>query len=439
MTTSPLPATVPAYDLAPLLPVLAIGGALTLLAVAWQWRRHRHAGAGAWIRALTVLALVLTFDLILFGAFTRLSDSGLGCPDWPGCYGTASPVGATAHIDAAQTAQPTGPVSHGKAWIEMIHRYLATAVGGLILLLTGVSWWRAWRDRARAWRDRARARPDRARPSATRARDTVLPKAGPSPPSPWWSTATLAWVCLQGAFGAWTVTLKLYPAIVTAHLLGGFGLLVLLALQHDRHRHHGRHRPLPTTMSRGLFLATVAVTGLAVLQASLGGWVSTNYAVLACRDFPTCQGSWWPAMDFAGGFVLRRGLGLAADGGYLPYAALTAIHMAHRMAAGVLLSALVLLAWRLRATGDPSLRRWSLALASVAGWQLLTGLGNVVLGWPVIAALAHTGGAAVLLTLLAVLISRAEVRSRLPDRSPVAEAMALGTARPPAGRLPLAP
>ena len=419
MTPSPLSAVVPAYDLAPLLPVLSIGGALALLGVAWQWRRHRHAGAAAWIRALTVLTLILTFDLILFGAYTRLSDSGLGCPDWPGCYGTASPVGAARHIDAAQSASPTGPVSRGKAWIEMIHRYLATAVGGLILLLTAISWWRGRGGQRRGNAARLAGKPSSA--------------LGPPPPSPWWSTATLVWVCLQGAFGAWTVTWKLYPAIVTAHLLGGFGLLILLALQHDRYR----RRSLPTTPSRGVFLATVAVLVLAVLQAALGGWVSTNYAVLACRDFPTCQGSYWPAMDFAGGFVLRRPLGLDAEGGYLPFAALTAIHMAHRMAAGVLLGALALLAWRLAATGDPSLRRWSLALAAVAAWQLLTGLGNVVLGWPVVAALAHTGGAATLVTLLAVLLSRSRVRSGAPHRSPAA--MALRAERQPAGHLPLVP
>lgn len=437
MTAAPV-AAVPAYDLAPLLPVLLIGALLALAAVAWRWRRERGSGVGARLRALTALTLFLTFDLILFGAYTRLTDSGLGCPDWPGCYGTASPIGAAAPIEAAQSALPTGPVSHGKAWIEMIHRYLATAVGAMILLLTALSWWQARRARRRVgagFVDDDPADSDPGGPSAD--------------PSPWWSTATLAWVCLQGAFGAWTVTLKLYPAVVTAHLLGGFGLAVLLALQHDRQR----RRPLPTTMSRGLFVATLAVAALAVLQAALGGWVSTNYAVLACRDLPTCQGSFWPPMDFANGFTLRRGLGLTAAGDYLSFAALTAIHVGHRIGAGVLFVAVSLLVWRLRATRDPALARWSLAIGATVAWQLLTGLGNVVLGWPVAAALAHTGGAAVLITLLAVLAARVQVRSRTQAQVPMPvqvnvrrgetaaaqPAMALRPSRRPDGRLHGAP
>jgi cytochrome c oxidase assembly protein subunit 15 len=271
---------------------------------------------------------------------------------------------------------PSGPVTHGKAWIEMTHRYLATGVGALITLLVVLSWIEARRGRAHV--------------------------------SPWWATATLAWVCLQGAFGALTVTMKLYPLVVTAHLLGGIGLLVLLAIQGQAYVRE------PLALPRRLRAGVIAVAVLALLQIALGGWVSTNYAVLACRDFPTCQGSWWPSMDFAHGFTLLRELGAGADGGFLPFAALTAIHYVHRLAAYVVLAALAGLAWRLHASGVPALRRWGLALGGVALWQFASGLGNVLFGWPLAAALAHTGGAAVLATLLAVLLTRAsQARARV--------------------------
>jgi cytochrome c oxidase assembly protein subunit 15 len=357
------------YNLSPLLVLALLSLVLGAVPLAWIWFRHRHAAPGVRLRALTVLTMFLTFDLIVFGAFTRLTDSGLGCPDWPGCYGSASPLGAHADIQAAQTALPTGPVTHGKAWVEMVHRYLATVVGVLIIALTIASWRAARRGRA------------------------VL--------SPWWATATLVWVCLQGAFGALTVTMKLYPAIVTAHLLGGLALLVLLAVQSQAHV----RAPLP--LSRGTHRAVWVVFALSVLQVALGGWVSTNYAVLACSDFPTCQGQWWPTMDFEHGFAVLRELGVGIDGGYLPFAALTAIHFTHRVGALVVFAAMAWLAWCLYASREPMLRRWALALVAVAVWQLASGLSNVVLGWPLVAALAHTAGAAALIALLAVMLARA--------------------------------
>jgi cytochrome c oxidase assembly protein subunit 15 len=363
-----MPSMAPLVDLSPLLQLLLLGTVLGAGPLAWVWLRHRRASPGVRLRALTLLTLFLTFDLVLFGAFTRLTDSGLGCPDWPGCYGSASPLGARAHIDAAQTAMPSGPVTHGKAWIEMVHRYLASAVGLLILVLAVASWREARRN--------------------------------PQAVSPWWATLSLVWVCLQGAFGALTVTMKLYPAIVTLHLLGGIGLLALLAAQGEV------YRPRPLALPTGLRRAVLLLFALSVLQVALGGWVSTNYAVLACRDFPTCQGSWWPPMDFEQGFTLRRALGLGKDGGYLPFAALTAIHMVHRLGALVVFGVLGGVAWWLWAMGAGPARRWAQALAAVALWQLASGLSNVVLGWPLLAAVAHTGGAAVLISLLAVLWMR---------------------------------
>ena len=391
LNTSPAP-----YDLAPLLPILLLGALLALGPITWLWLRHRDVSPSARLRALTVMTLFLTFDLVLFGAFTRLTDSGLGCPDWPGCYGSASPVGAAGDIHAAQSALPSGPVTHAKAWIEMTHRYLATGVGGLIALLAVLSWV-GHRKRA------------------------SFAKGGPAP-SPWWATATLVWVCMQGAFGALTVTLKLYPAIVTLHLLGALGLLGLLAVQSQG---YGRK---PLQMPRSLFVGTLVVAGLSAVQIALGGWVSTNYAVLACSEFPGCQGSLWPEMDFAHGFTVLRELGAGKDGGYLPFAALTAIHYTHRLGAYVVLLGTALLAWRLHATAQPALRRWAFAIGSVAVWQLATGLSNVVLGWPLIAAVAHTGGAAALVVLLSVLITRCLQAGPQTGASTVAKALPAGLA-----------
>lgn len=370
----------PLYDLAPLARLMLLGVVIALGPLAWVWLRNRRSSPMRRLQALTVLTLFLTFDLVLFGAFTRLTDSGLGCPDWPGCYGNASPVGARAEISAAQEAMPTGPVTHGKAWVEMIHRYLATGVGVLIIVLTVTS----WLQHRRARRGLAEA----------------------PPISPWWATFTLFWVCLQGAFGALTVTMKLSPAIVTLHLIGGLVLLALLCVQAVRHTQWAQSK-LPVRLSPALRSGLVWTGILVALQVVLGGWVSTNYAVLACTTFPTCQGSWWPAMDFAQGFQVWRKLGMLQDGSHISFAGLTAIHYVHRLMAYVVLAALLALVWRLRkAAVLPVPARWLLALTLA---QLVTGLSNVVLGWPLVAAVLHTGGAAALVVVLtwALVSSRA--------------------------------
>lgn len=367
------------YNFNPLLLLAALCLLLGAVPLGWIWFRHRHASPAVRLRALTFFTLFLTFDLVVFGAFTRLTDSGLGCPDWPGCYGSASPLGAHADIHAAQTAMPTGPVTHGKAWVEMIHRYLAAVVGLLITVVFVAAWFITFKAIIIGWWTKCHQSP------------SVLP---------WWPTVTLVWVCLQGAFGALTVTMKLYPAIVTAHLLGGLGLLVLLAIQSQAYER------APLRLSRGVQLGVWAVFVLSVLQITLGGWVSTNYAVLACTDFPTCQGHWWPEMDFDHGFTVLRELGAGKDGGFLPFAALTAIHYTHRIGAAVVFAAMLLLAWRLCASHETAQRRWGAALVAVAVWQFASGLSNVVLGWPLVAALAHTAGAAALITLLAVMLAR---------------------------------
>ena len=391
-------------DLHPLLRLALLAAAVAWLPLSRWWLRQRGATLTTRLAALTALTLFLTFDLIVFGAFTRLSDSGLGCPDWPGCYGQASPLGAQADIHAAMSTLPSGPVTTAKAWIEMVHRYLAMTVGLLIAVAAAISW---------------------------RARASL-------PHSAWWATLTLGWVLVQGLFGKYTVTLKLYPAIVTLHLLGAMLLLALLVLQHESFRK--RPQPVATgpqrSVAAGVSLprtvsaaAVAAVLGTVTLQIALGGWVSTNYAVLACTGFPACSGQWWPAMDAAQGFTLLRELGRAGHGAYLNFDALVAIHMAHRLFALVALAVLVWLVQRLWRQPGAQARSYALALLALLLWQAASGLSNVVLGWPMVAALAHSAGAAALVVVLTSLWARlradaAVLRPALDDAATVATAAA---------------
>lgn len=380
------------YDLRPVAWLLAVGVLLALGPLLWVWRRSAGHGAARRLHVLTVLTLFLTFDLTLFGAFTRLTDSGLGCPDWPGCYGNASPFGAHHDIATAEAAQPTGPVTHSKAWVEMVHRYLAMGVGFLILTLAVSTW-------------------------VARRRQRHAEHAGERPLSAWWPAATLVWVCLQGAFGALTVTWKLYPAIVTLHLLGAVVLLALLCIQAVRYRQAAAERQA-TAIPSALRTLLIVVTALLVLQIALGGWVSTNYAVLACTQFPTCQDSWWPPMNFAQGFHLWRSLGEGADGAPIDFAALTAIHYVHRLMAYLVFVAIGLLVWQLRRVAP--LRPQARWLAGLTLLQLASGLGNVLLGWPLAAAVLHTGGAAA----LAVVLTWTLCESRRAQRAVPADAPA---------------
>ena len=351
------------YNLSPALRLMIMGMIVAIGPLAWVWLKSRHESAARRLRVLTLVTLFLTFDLVMFGAFTRLTDSGLGCPDWPGCYGHASPLGATQQISTAQAAMPTGPVTHPKAWIEMIHRYLATGVGVLILTLAITSWLERKKIKL----------------------------------SPWWPTFTLLWVCLQGAFGALTVTMKLFPVIVTLHLLGGMVLLALLKVQGVRYAQAQSEQstvPLQTA-TRWLIVATFS---LLWLQIALGGWVSTNYAVLACTEFPACQNSMWPAMNFSEGFTLWRELGAGRNGDNISFQALTAIHYVHRLSAYIVFAAMLVLAARLYKV--QALRGSAMWLLGLAVLQVATGLGNVLLGWPLAAAVMHTGGAAALVIVL---------------------------------------
>ena len=317
-------------------------------------------------KKLAWVTVFFTFDLIVFGAFTRLTDSGLGCPDWPGCYGEANPFLAHSEIRSAETLMPTGPVTVFKAWIEMIHRYLAMGVGVLIIasLVAGLRLWR-------------RTQEERYAPQ--------LP------------AFLLFFVCLQGAFGAWTVTLKLQPVIVTIHLLLGLSLLGLLTWHAMRQSQRTPVAPI-TGQLRGF--AAVAL-GAGFVQVALGGWVSTNYAALACGGFPLCQGEWMPAMDFNHGFTLWRSLGMTAAGDYLPFDALTAIHWVHRLFAVVVVA---IVGWVAHsASKTPGVERLGRALLWLILLQLCTGIATVALNWPLTIAVLHNAGAALLVLILTML------------------------------------
>jgi cytochrome c oxidase assembly protein subunit 15 len=329
----------------------------------------------------------LTFDLIVFGGFTRLTDSGLGCPDWPGCYGAANPFIAHEQIAAAEAAMPTGPVTKVKAWIEMIHRYLAMGIGVLIMALMFQS--------LRQWKKTRR-----------QAFAPALP------------VALFVFVCVQGAFGAWTVTLKLQPAIVTIHLLLGMGLLAMLVWL-GGHEDFLLKPPAPSRDLAGLralrTLALVAALVL-VLQIALGGWVSTNYATLACDEFPLCDGQLVPEMDFEHGFTLWRELGKTAAGHYLQFPALVAIHWVHRNFAIVVTLVLGLVAWR--ASRQPALRGTGGLIALVLLAQLLTGVATVFFDFPLAIAVLHNAGAALLVLLVTMLNYKVRHLLEVSQRAP---------------------
>jgi cytochrome c oxidase assembly protein subunit 15 len=329
-------------------------------------------------RPLLILATLLAFGVIALGAYVRLSDAGLGCPDWPGCYGHLLGVPDAAHEkSAALLAFPDKPVETHKAWKEMAHRYFAGALGLLVALIAGL----AWKYRRQL-------------------------EQGPLLP-----TALLAVIAFQALLGMWTVTLLLRPAIVSAHLLGGMttlALLVCLLLS---------ARQVRAPQSPGRLRAHAALAlGVVAVQIALGGWVSSNYAALACTDFPTCLGGWLPEMDFSRAFHVRRELGENADGTLLPIAALTAIHWSHRVGALIVTLIVGALAFRLvRRREYREWRIWGLWLGSVLCAQVALGIVNVLLSLPLTLAVAHNAGAALLLALVVGLNVR--LRETQPGRS----------------------
>ncbi len=305
-------------------------------------------------RGLVAAAVGLASVVVVLGAYTRLVDAGLGCPDWPGCYGMILVPETAAEIARAEAAFPDAPVEVDKAWPEMIHRYAAATLGLVILVLTVV----AIRERQR-WK---------------------LP------------VALLALVIVQGAFGAWTVTLKLWPQVVTTHLLGGFATLALLWVWWL----HTRTSSWQVEPSLGrLAFATLVVV---VMQVALGGWLTANYAALACPDFPTCHGVWVPDMDFAAGFDILQDVGPNYLGGLMSSDARVAIHVVHRIGA---VAVLLFAGWLTFRLGR---RPLACVLGGVLVVQLALGIANVIFALPLAVAVLHNAGAAALLLVLVTVI-----------------------------------
>jgi heme a synthase len=338
-----------------------------------------------WIRRLCILGVLLCFAVVVLGAYVRLTAAGLGCPDWPGCYGHLTPSGAQAADSAA--AFPGRPLEPGKAWREMIHRYAATTLGLLIITLTALAI------------------------AARRERIVSVPYA----------LVLFGTVIVQGLLGMLTVTWQLKPLIVTLHLLFGMTTLSLLwwlllslprgswgssSLRSAGHALGGAASTL--ALARCLVLL-----GLIVLipQIALGGWTSSNYAAVACPDFPTCQNAWWPHTDYRDAFVLWRGLDINYEGGVLDNPARIAIHLTHRIGALVTTAALALAALLvLRRRGLSFARAGAVAVLAALVLQLAIGVAMVLKTFPLRLATAHTAGAALL--LLATLALLRTLRTR---------------------------
>jgi len=318
---------------------------------------------------LARVGLFLAFLVVIVGAWVRLTDAGLGCPDWPGCYGQLVVPGSASEQADAVTAFPERPLDVGKAWREMIHRYLATGLGLICMVLAGLAWLNRF--------------------------DPTQPKRMPA--------VLLGVVIFQGLLGMWTVTLLLKPVIVVAHLLGGLTTLGLLFwLGEWRREDLLGIAPAPLLK----LLAPIAVIVL-TLQISLGGWTSANYAALACPDFPTCQTRWWPpTADFQEGFVIWRGLGVDYEGGVLDNPARVSIHFAHRLGAILTTAILGFLGWLM--ARRIQFRLDGVVLLVTLTLQLIIGVSIVLYSAPLVIAVAHNGGAALL--LLTVLNANQRIR-----------------------------
>ena len=328
---------------------------------------HPNSNAFRYFKGLVLAATLLALCVVSLGAYVRLTDAGLGCPDWPGCYGTLTVPQSEAAILQAQTTYPNSSVEVGKAWREMAHRYLAGTLGLFVLSIFVLGW---------------------------KARNEIKS-------SPYTSSFLLLLIGFQAMLGMWTVTMLLKPAIVSGHLLGGMSTLALLSWL--AHRHWGYYSDSIVTCQR-LRLAIRLALVLLFMQIFLGGWTSTNYAALACTDFPTCHGAWVPDMDFSDAFHMVRELGLSKDGSTLSLASLTAIQWTHRV--GALVSFIYLGALGLTTLKYWQLQRWSVLLLVALITQIALGISNLVLHLPLVLAVAHNFTAALLVIIVVVLNSK---------------------------------
>lgn len=331
-----------------------------------------------WFALGALLATALALIVVVLGAYVRLSDAGLGCPDWPGCYDRIAVPSEPDAVAKANDAYPERPVEVAKGWKEMVHRY---AAGGLGLLVAGLAFL-AWRRRQ--WPQR----PHRL------------------------ATLILGLVVAQAILGMWTVTWNLKPVVVMAHLLGGMTVLALLWWQSLR----SGATPLRAGLMASRRVRVMLAVAFAVLvaQIALGGWTSANYAALACNEFPTCsQGEVWPASDFASGFELWHGLGRDYEyATHIDRDAKVAIHLTHRVGAVVAALALVVLAAVLWRTPSAAARRSAVVVVLGLALQLTIGIGNVLFSLPLWLAVAHNAGAAGLVLLLVTLTHLASPERR---------------------------
>jgi cytochrome c oxidase assembly protein subunit 15 len=331
------------------------------------------------IRRLALLGVLLCLVVIVLGAWVRLTDAGLGCPDWPGCYGHVTPAGAERNEGKIESYSPGWEYDSGKAWREMIHRYAATSLGFIIVLITAI---------ALAYR---------------RERPANIPLA----------ISLLVVVVLQGALGAFTVWWLVKPLVVVLHLIGGLTTLSLLMwMWLDMRRRTRVVEPTPRATQiaalDGARRMAVVATVVVAFQIMLGGWTSSNYAAVACPDLPKCQQQWWPeGMDFSEAFVLWRGLDINYTGGVLEHPARVAIHFTHRLGAVVATLAVLFAAWL-------AIRRAPTVLVSRAGYwaigalgiQLLIALMMILKAFPLSLAAGHNAGAALLLMSMILLNRR---------------------------------
>lgn len=321
--------------------------------------------------SLVLFATFFAMCVVVLGAWTRLSDAGLGCPDWPGCYGFLSVPDTAEEIARAEAAFPHAPFEAEKAWPEVIHRYFASTLGLLIIVINIVAW-----------------------------RNRHLPEQPFKLP-----LFLLFLVIAQGLFGMWTVTLQLWPQVVTTHLLGGFTTLSLLWLLGLRLNNRPWQQPnIPVRQWTNLKPLAMFALVLVICQIFLGGWTSSNYAALACPELPTCQGRWWPPMDFADGFNVTQEIGPNYLGGQLDGEARVAIHMAHRMGALLVVLVVGFLIYKLyRNAGSPEMKRLTNVLLFLLVMQVSLGVSNVVFSLPLWVAVAHNAGGALLLLTLVTL------------------------------------
>ena len=330
---------------------------------------------------LTLVSILLTAVVVMLGAYTRLTDAGLGCPDWPGCYGFLTVPESAENIRIAEARFPDAPVEVEKGWPEMVHRYFASTLGLFIMILA----YKSWRIR--------RAESQNKKNFSTTDQPFKLP------------LFLLVLVICQGMFGMWTVTLKLWPQVVTAHLLGGFAtisLLVLLALRLSNTRLTLNIEQKAFWIQMRPFVLMVLV--LVVIQITLGGWTSSNYAALACPDLPTCQGQWLPKMDLAEGFNVTQTIGPNYLGGLMDNEARVAIHFSHRIGAILIAVAVLFLVWQMMTKGRGSIvKPLGVVLLGVLLAQISLGLSNIYWILPLSVAVAHNAVGAVLLLTLVVI------------------------------------